>query len=115
MSRYYFDMRHEDEIASDEEGLELPTIESVQEEAPARSRTWRGSPCGLIATGQGVLWQSKSGMTTGRSSRPGLRSKSKGKGTSYPWSARYSKRRPEGGLYGLSIALTPAANVGRKG
>ena len=36
MSRYYFDMRQGDEIASDEEGLELPTIESVQEEA-ARS------------------------------------------------------------------------------
>jgi hypothetical protein len=34
MPRYY--MRHEDEIATDEEGLELPTIESVQEEA-ARS------------------------------------------------------------------------------
>jgi uncharacterized protein YfcZ (UPF0381/DUF406 family) len=34
--RYYFDTRQEDEIASDEEGLELPTIESVQEEA-ARS------------------------------------------------------------------------------
>jgi hypothetical protein len=36
MSRYYFDMCEEDEIASDEEGLELPTIESVLEEA-ARS------------------------------------------------------------------------------
>jgi hypothetical protein len=36
MSRYYFDMRQGDEIAPDEEGLELPTIESVQEEA-ARS------------------------------------------------------------------------------
>ena len=36
MSRYYFDMRHEDEIATDEEGIELATIESVQEEA-ARS------------------------------------------------------------------------------
>ena len=36
MSRYYFDMRQEDEIAFDEEGLELPTIESVLEEA-ARS------------------------------------------------------------------------------
>lgn len=36
MSRYYFDMRDDDDVASDEEGLELPTIESVQEEA-ARS------------------------------------------------------------------------------
>jgi len=36
MSRYYFDMRQDDEIAPDEEGLELPTIESVLEEA-ARS------------------------------------------------------------------------------
>jgi hypothetical protein len=36
MSRYYFDMRQDDEIVSDEEGLELLTIESVQEEA-ARS------------------------------------------------------------------------------
>jgi hypothetical protein len=51
MSRYYFDMRHEDEIASDEEGVKLPTIESVQEEAAARSRTWRATLCGLIATG----------------------------------------------------------------
>jgi hypothetical protein len=36
MPRYYFDMRDEGEIAADEEGLELATIECVQEEA-ARS------------------------------------------------------------------------------
>ena len=29
MPRYYFDMRHEDEIATDEEGLELATIEEA--------------------------------------------------------------------------------------
>ena len=36
MRRYYFDIREGDEIFSDEEGLELSTIEKVQEEA-ARS------------------------------------------------------------------------------
>jgi hypothetical protein len=33
MPRYYFDMREGDEIASDEEGMELDTLEEVQEEA----------------------------------------------------------------------------------
>jgi hypothetical protein len=33
MPRYYFDMREGDEIAPDEEGMELHTIEAVQEEA----------------------------------------------------------------------------------
>jgi hypothetical protein len=36
MARYYFDLRNGDEIASDNEGLELPSIVRVQEEA-ARS------------------------------------------------------------------------------
>jgi hypothetical protein len=36
MSLYYFDMREGDSIARDEEGLELSTLEAVQEEA-ARS------------------------------------------------------------------------------
>jgi hypothetical protein len=34
--RYFFDLRKGDEVAIDEEGVELPTIEAVQEEA-ARS------------------------------------------------------------------------------
>jgi hypothetical protein len=33
MPRYYFDMREGDEIAPDEEGTELRTMEAVQEEA----------------------------------------------------------------------------------
>jgi hypothetical protein len=36
MRRYYFDLREGDDLAPDEEGLELPSIEQVQEEA-ARS------------------------------------------------------------------------------
>ena len=36
MSRYYFDIREGDEFAPDDEGLELSTIQAVQEEA-ARS------------------------------------------------------------------------------
>ena len=36
MTRYYFDLRDEDDLAVDEEGLELRDIASVQEEA-ARS------------------------------------------------------------------------------
>ena len=36
MRRYYFDFRDGDILAEDEEGIELPDIESVQEEA-ARS------------------------------------------------------------------------------
>ena len=33
MARYYFDLRNGDEIAPDEEGLELPSIARAQEEA----------------------------------------------------------------------------------
>jgi hypothetical protein len=33
MMRYFFDMREGDEIAPDEEGMELRTMEAVQEEA----------------------------------------------------------------------------------
>ncbi|WP_309142534.1 DUF6894 family protein [Bradyrhizobium sp. sGM-13] len=36
MRRYYFDLRDGDDLAPDEEGLDLPNIERVQEEA-ARS------------------------------------------------------------------------------
>ena len=36
MRRYYFDLRDDDALVEDEEGIELPDIESVQEEA-ARS------------------------------------------------------------------------------
>jgi hypothetical protein len=36
MPRYYFDIRDGDDLAPDEEGLDLPSIERVQEEA-ARS------------------------------------------------------------------------------
>jgi hypothetical protein len=36
MPRYYFDMREGDEIATDDEGLELDSLQAVQEEA-ARS------------------------------------------------------------------------------
>ena len=32
MPRYYFDMREGDDIAPDEEGMDLRTIEAVQEE-----------------------------------------------------------------------------------
>jgi hypothetical protein len=33
MPRYYFDLRDEDGIAVDEEGLELPNLQTVQAEA----------------------------------------------------------------------------------
>jgi hypothetical protein len=33
MTRYYFDIRDGDECAADEEGMELPDIEAVKEEA----------------------------------------------------------------------------------
>jgi hypothetical protein len=33
MIRYYFDLRDGDDLAPDEEGVELPDIEHVQEEA----------------------------------------------------------------------------------
>ena len=36
MSRYYFDLRDGDQLAVDEEGVELPTMQAVQVEA-ARS------------------------------------------------------------------------------
>ena len=54
-----------------------------------RRGLWPCQPqrAGLIATGRGVVWQSKSGMTTGRSSKSNLRSRSGGKGTSDQGSA----------------------------
>ncbi|MCP3471731.1 hypothetical protein NLM33_15520 [Bradyrhizobium sp. CCGUVB1N3] len=33
MSCYYFDLRDDDDFAPDDEGLELPNIQAVQEEA----------------------------------------------------------------------------------
>ena len=33
MARYYFDLREGDEVTRDEEGVNLPNLESVQEEA----------------------------------------------------------------------------------
>jgi hypothetical protein len=33
MSRYYFNLREDDELISDDEGVELPTIESAREAA----------------------------------------------------------------------------------
>ena len=33
MSRYYFNLREDDELVPDDEGVELPTIESAREEA----------------------------------------------------------------------------------
>ena len=41
-ARYYFDIREGDDLAPDDEGLELPSIERVQEEA-ARSLAWHGA------------------------------------------------------------------------
>lgn len=52
MPRYFFDMREGKEIALDEEGMELRTIEAVQEEAArsladmARDAIRRGRPDG---------------------------------------------------------------------
>jgi hypothetical protein len=33
MSRYYFNLREDDELIPDDEGVELPTMESAREEA----------------------------------------------------------------------------------
>jgi hypothetical protein len=33
MRRYFFDMRDGDDVVTDDEGMELPTIDAVQEEA----------------------------------------------------------------------------------
>ena len=33
MSRYYFNLREDDELIPDDEGVELPTIESARDEA----------------------------------------------------------------------------------
>jgi hypothetical protein len=49
MKRYYFDLRDGDALSRDEEGMELPDIETVQEEAVraladmARDRAEAGS------------------------------------------------------------------------
>jgi hypothetical protein len=42
MHRYYFDMREGDEIAPDEEGMELRTIEAVQRSGPHARRHGKG-------------------------------------------------------------------------
>ena len=47
MKRYFFDLRDNDELTRDDEGLELSTMEAVQEEAArsladmARDASWR--------------------------------------------------------------------------
>ena len=52
MPRYYFDIRDADELAVDEEGLELSTLKAVQAEA-ARS---------LVEMAQHTVWTSAETM-----------------------------------------------------
>ena len=46
MPRDYFDMREGDDIAPDEEGLELPTIGSSEAKQPIPSPIWQGMRSG---------------------------------------------------------------------
>jgi hypothetical protein len=60
MPRYYFDLREDGELAVDEEGLELPTLQAVQIEA-ARS---------LVDMARHAVWQKpKQSLVTGCQSR----------------------------------------------
>jgi hypothetical protein len=67
MPRYYFDMREGDEIAPDEEGMELDTLEEVQEEAAAHSPIWQRTESVAVGrTEQGAGCQSRSETPPGR-------------------------------------------------
>jgi len=54
MKRYFFDIRDGNELAADEEGLELPDVEAALEEA---GRTW---PATRFADSPIVAWLSRS-------------------------------------------------------
>jgi hypothetical protein len=53
MRRYYFDVRDDDNLQTDDEGRDFSSVEAVQEEATvsltelaldAMAKTWRGPP-----------------------------------------------------------------------
>ena len=43
MPRYFFDVRNGGELASDEEGMILPTVEAWNRKRSMRLATWRGT------------------------------------------------------------------------
>ena len=75
MKRYFFDLRDGDELTPDDEGVELSTMEAVQEEA-ARSLADMGGtrPAGPTME-RDTRWLSKSGMTPDRCYKPNSRSR----------------------------------------
>jgi hypothetical protein len=65
MKRYFFDMRDGDDLAPDEEGVELRTVEAVQR--PARSPIWLGMRSGATTrTERGSKCQSRSETKPGQ-------------------------------------------------
>jgi hypothetical protein len=63
MPRYYFDIREGEHIAPDDEGLELPSIERVQEEATRSPADVARDAVRKNHDGRDTRWQSKSVTT----------------------------------------------------
>jgi hypothetical protein len=57
MRRYYFDIRNEDDLTVDEEGLGLRDIEAVQEEAPGPWRTWPEMRSAELPVSGVIVWR----------------------------------------------------------
>ncbi|WP_376706968.1 DUF6894 family protein [Bradyrhizobium japonicum] len=65
MTRYYFDLFDGDEVAVDEEGLELSSLRADRLKQPKRSPTWRGMRWQPKAS-PSETWQSRSGTALDR-------------------------------------------------
>ena len=74
MKRYFFDLRDGDELTPDDEGLELSTMEAVQEEA-ARSLADMARDASSRQMERDTRWLSKSGTTPDRCYKPNSRSR----------------------------------------
>jgi hypothetical protein len=66
MARYYFDMREGDQIAPDEEGMELRTMEAVQEEAARTLADMAEMPCEAAPTDRDTRCRLRSETRPGR-------------------------------------------------
>mgnify|MGYP001119505958 CR=1 FL=1 len=66
MPRYYFDLRDGDDLSLDEEGLALPSIDRVQDEAARSLADMARDAVRKDLNGAGRRWQSKSVTMTAR-------------------------------------------------
>ena len=66
MARYYFDMREGDQIAPDEEGMELRTMEACKRKRPAHWPTWQEMPSEAAPTDRDTRCRLRSETRPGR-------------------------------------------------